>query len=90
MEDIKAKKVDSFEKLLDKKIIGTYTLREGKEKRLVIVLPCGDLFIPDGNWEEKNVEDEDKITLSPSIFCGGGTDKPCWHGFLKEGKFITA
>ena len=58
---------------------------------LLITLPCGDNFMPQGKWEEKDVEDEEKITLSPSIFCHHHDDKrPDWHGFLRNGDFIEA
>ena len=66
---------------------GTYCL---SSNGLIMTLPCGDNFMPQGVWQEKNVDDENKITLTPSIFChckfNGGQG---WHGFLTNGEFIS-
>ena len=73
--------------------IGEYTivLCDGKPNP-VIILPCGDRFMPQNKWDMTDIEDETKITLSPSIFChhenrpGSGNS---WHGFLQNGEFVT-
>jgi hypothetical protein len=56
---------------------------------LLITLPCGCNFMPQGKWEEKDSEDETKITLHSSILCRHHGERPDWHGFLREGKFIS-
>lgn len=68
---------------------GSYTIVEGsKGKTVFMYLPCGHGFCPDNQWQEKDIEDEAKITLTPSIFCS--PQVPCWHGFLTNGEFINA
>ena len=49
----------------------------------------------DNNWAEpgpKNGWDgnEDEPTLAPSIFVGGSSDNPGWHGFFEKGKLRNA
>lgn len=66
---------------------GSYMILENGPEDIFMVLPCGDNFRPDGRWEVKYPEDENKITLSPSIFCKGASQNPCWHGYLINGEF---
>lgn len=81
---MKAKKCENFDKFDFEP--GSYCIMENG--KLFMTLPCGDNFMPDGRWEEKDINDPNKITLMPSIFCS--PKKPCWHGYLKNGEFITA
>lgn len=61
---------------------GTYAI---SGKGIMIILPCGDFFNDfEGKWKYTNIENQQKITLSPSIFCS--PEKPCWHGFLTNGE----
>lgn len=68
---------------------GDYALGE-KGKGIMAILPCGDFFYDaDGTWNYTDREDENKITVTPSIFCHGkGDGKGVWHGFLRNGEFI--
>ena len=66
---------------------GDYALGE-KGKGIMAILPCGDFFYDsEGKWEYKDREDENKITVTPSIFCHGINGKGEWHGFLTNGVF---
>lgn len=56
-------------------------------KGIMAILPCGHFFYDsEGKWQYENKEDENKITVSPSIFCS--PQIPCWHGFLRNGEFV--
>lgn len=64
---------------------GDYSIGE-KGVGIMAVLPCGHFFYDfDSKWQYQNIEDENKITVKPSIFCS--PKKPCWHGFLTNGVF---
>lgn len=41
---------------------------------------------PTNGWDGNR----DAPTLSPSIFVGGGTEKPGWHGFFEGGQLRNA
>jgi len=84
--NLKAKKFEQFSDMGD---LCDYCLEIGSDNQNhpFIILPCGHFFFPDGRWQEHDIEDETKITLTPSIFCS--PQKPCWHGYLTNGEFIT-
>lgn len=82
---MKTKKFETFEEFDFKP--GSYVLMDGK-KDILMTLPCGHNFRPDGRWQIENADDENKITLNPSIFCSPLV--PCWHGYLRNGEFIDA
>lgn len=49
----------------------------------------------DGNWAVPGEIDgwdgnEQSPTFTPSIFVGGNTDDPGWHGFIRNGKLSNA
>lgn len=85
---MKAKKFDTFEEFDFEP--GSYVLVGKDFKDVFMTLPCGHNFRPQGKWELKDIEDQNKITLSPSIFCKGSSGNPCWHGYLRNGEFIKA
>lgn len=63
-----------------------------KEPCIFAVLPCGH-HVRTAGWQHELIEDETRITLSPSIFCRH-SDNPrelgnCWHGYLRNGEFIS-
>jgi len=79
---MKAKKFNSFEEFDMQP--GSYVIL-GNGKDILATLPCGHNFRPDGRWGMKDIEDENKITVTPSIFCSSNV--PCWHGWLTNGVF---
>lgn len=81
--NVKARKVSTQELSPFKQPLGEYAL---SGKGIMVRLPCGDFFNDfEGKWEYTNIEDEDKITMKPSILCS--PEKPCWHGYLTNGEF---
>lgn len=82
MEILKAKKFNSFEEFDFKP--GSYVIM-GDNNDILMTLPCGHNFRPDGKWQITDPQDETKITLNPSIFCS--PQVPCWHGYLTNGEF---
>ncbi len=90
---IKAKKFNSFEEYDWE--IGSYVITPAEGRLGVLMtLPCGDRFMPDNKWQLTDMDDENKITLTPSIQCMGkivdGKATNCWHGYLTEGQFRDA
>ncbi len=83
---MKAKKFDTFEQCDMQP--GSYALRDDSEHPIFITLPCGHNFVPDKRWQMQDLDDENKITISPTIFWS--PQVPCWHGFLRNGEFIPA
>ncbi len=59
-----------------------------ERKGIFIILPCLHAFASDGRWQDTDIEDENKITLSPSILCMGQDGKACWHGYLTKGELV--
>jgi hypothetical protein len=83
---VKAKKFDSIDDFDFEP--GSYCVM--KDGMIFATLPCGENFMSDGRWTIENAEDETKITVSPSIFCGGASGRNCWHGYLRNGEFVEA
>jgi len=81
---MKAKKFDSMDSFDFKPGSYCFVKAEGR-LGVFITLPCGHNFMPDNKWQLENPEDENKITVRPSIFCS--PSKPCWHGYLTNGEF---
>ena len=80
-----AKKIDKKDFKPYKEEKGTYAI---SGKGIMAVLPCGDFFNDyEGKWDYQDIEDENKITVNPSIFCS--PEKPCWHGYLRNGEFSS-
>lgn len=71
---------------------GDYAINKQEgAKGIMAILPCGDFFYDfEGKWQYQDIEDENKITVAPSIFCHGINGKGEWHGFLRKGEFIEA
>ena len=75
---------------------GTFTIRERDGKAILYAtLPGGHLAMctlkpgyPNG-WEKRGTDE--KPTLHPSILCRGGPDlkQERWHGWLREGRFVS-
>lgn len=67
---------------------GDYAIGE-KGVGIMVILPCGHFFYDfEGKWQYQDLENENLITVTPSIFCS--PEVPCWHGFLTKGEFIGA
>jgi hypothetical protein len=82
---IKAKRFETMDAFFDGGL-GAYILQPAEGRLGVLMtLPCGHRFMPDHKWTLSDKEDEDKITLNPSIFCS--PQVPCWHGYLTNGEF---
>ena len=58
-----------------------------KKKTLMIILPCGHYSSIEG-WNITDI-DTDQPSATPSIFCQGTDNKPCWHGYLTKGELIS-
>ena len=67
---------------------GSYVLFDNPKAPILMTLQCGHNFRPTSKWEMKDIEDPEKITLNPSIFCS--PQVPCWHGYLRNGEFTEA
>ena len=85
MSEIKAVLVSTYEGLGDGDGFVPVRYWYSNGKLHLMILPCLHAFRPDGRWEERDVDDQDKITLTPSIFCSPSV--PCWHGYLTKGVF---
>ena len=64
---------------------------ESRGAELIEVFPVHD----SNNWAKPGLVDgwdgnKAEPTLRPSIFVGGGSDNPGWHGFFEKGKLRTA
>lgn len=57
-------------------------------KDILMVLPCGHRFRSQGEWDITGYDDNDKITLTPSILCYGLDGSECWHGYIKDGELV--
>lgn len=67
---------------------GDYSIGESG-KGMMAILPCGDFFYDfEGKWQYQDLEDENLITVTPSIFCHGINGKGEWHGYLTKGEFV--
>lgn len=80
---MKAKKYTSFQEF--DFAPGSYVLIAEGEYPILMTLPCGHNFRPDKRWTMRDLDDETKISLSPSIWCSPSV--PCWHGYLTNGEF---
>ena len=62
-------------------------IQSSRGRSLMIVLPCGHHSDIDG-WDIKDI-DTDHPSATPSIFCYGTENKPCWHGYLTNGELVS-
>lgn len=72
---------------------GNYCFTQAEDRiGIFMTLPCGHNFLPDHKWQLTAKDDDNKISLTPSIQCSPATPKrpvACWHGYLTNGEFIT-
>lgn len=66
--------------------VGSYVVFKNEKAPLLITLPCGHRFRPDDKWTITHIDNPEKITILPSIFCYGSDNTPCWHGYLVDGE----
>ena len=64
---------------------------EGRGAEIALVFPSHG----PNNWSEPGSDNgwdgnEEEPTFSPSIFVGGSSDKPGWHGFFEKGMLRDA
>lgn len=84
---MKAKRITTGFHVHDQ-VKGDYAIGE-RGVGMMAILPCGHFFYDfECKWQYQNLEDENLITVTPSIFCHSNDNSNCWHGFLTNGEFI--